>query len=276
MRWADMDMLGHVNNVSYVDYLQEARIELFAAHDAFHGRNDQVEGVVVVDYRVDFMAPLVFRRRPIKVDVWVSEIRGASFELSYEVYDERDGERTLYLAASSRLAPFVFATERPRRITDEEKVLLARYVDEPVARAPIGGPPTAATHVSPLRVRFSDLDVFQHANNVKYFEFFQESRIKFMIDIATKGDVWTEDVVARTDIEYRRPIHFRRAPYDVHNWISHVGSRSFSISSEIRDDDLVLARAHVVLVGFDPETQKSTEMNDGQRASLMRAWGREA
>ena len=34
MRWADLDVLGHVNNVVYVDYLQEARVDLFRANGA--------------------------------------------------------------------------------------------------------------------------------------------------------------------------------------------------------------------------------------------------
>ena len=28
LRWADLDLLGHVNNVIYVDYLQEARVDM--------------------------------------------------------------------------------------------------------------------------------------------------------------------------------------------------------------------------------------------------------
>ena len=32
MRWADMDLQGHVNNVIYVDYLQEARVDMLRAH----------------------------------------------------------------------------------------------------------------------------------------------------------------------------------------------------------------------------------------------------
>ena len=32
MRWADMDSLGHVNNVTYVDYLQEARVDMLRVH----------------------------------------------------------------------------------------------------------------------------------------------------------------------------------------------------------------------------------------------------
>ena len=32
MRWADLDQLGHVNNVVYVDYLQEARVDMLRSH----------------------------------------------------------------------------------------------------------------------------------------------------------------------------------------------------------------------------------------------------
>jgi len=32
LRWADLDLLGHVNNVRYVDYLQEARVDLMRTH----------------------------------------------------------------------------------------------------------------------------------------------------------------------------------------------------------------------------------------------------
>ena len=37
MRWADMDLQGHVNNVIYVDYLQEARVDMLRVHAAREG-----------------------------------------------------------------------------------------------------------------------------------------------------------------------------------------------------------------------------------------------
>lgn len=271
MRWADMDQLGHVNNVTYVDYLQEARIEMFAAHRAFTARDEQLEGIVLVRYEVDFVAPLVFRRAPILVDVWVTEIRVASFTLAYEVYDVVDGERRVHLRATSLLAPFVFATERPRRLVDEEKDFLSGFLEEGIERAPIGGPRPDHAVATPLRVRFSDLDVFRHVNNVQYFEFFQESRIQYLMGLHHKGQKWMAHVVARTDIDYRRPIHFRRTPYEVHNWISHVGNRSFTISSDICDGDEVLATAHVVMVTFDEQTQRSADMPEDQRVALRAA-----
>lgn len=267
MRWADMDMLGHVNNVTYLDYLQEARIDLFAAHDTFRGRLEGTEGVVVVDFRVDFVSPLVFRRRPVKVDIWVSEIRAGSFTLGYEIYDDTDG-RVVHVRATSELAPFVFETERPRRLTPEERAALEALRDPAPTRERLSYPARDGV-ITPLKVRFSDLDVFGHANNVQYVEFFQESRIQYLMELHEQGEKWSPYVVARTDIEYRRPILLRRKPYDVHNWISHVGNRSFTISAQIRDGDEVLATSHVVMVAFDEKTQASTAMTPEQRRKLL-------
>jgi len=36
-------------------------------------------------------------------------------------------------------------------------------------------------------VRFSDVDVYGHVNNVKYFEFYQEARLAFMISLGREN-----------------------------------------------------------------------------------------
>ena len=56
-------LLGHVNNVTYVDYLQEARVDMLRMHAPATGRRELAEGVVVVRHEVEFVAPLVFRLR---------------------------------------------------------------------------------------------------------------------------------------------------------------------------------------------------------------------
>lgn len=269
VRWADMDMLQHVNNVTYVDYLQEARIDMFMAHPEFTGGEDLAEGVVVVRHELDFVAPLVFRSRPVLVDAWISEIRAASFTMSYEVYDEQPGGgRHVYLRASSVLAPFVFASERPRRISRDERAVLERYLEPAGERRPVvsaGG----SRHAYPLRVRWSDVDAYRHVNNVKYIEYFQEARIRYMMRLHQEGDTFGEIVVARTDVDYRRPVLFRLEPYEVHSWISHVGTTSFVIAAEIRDGDEVLASSRVVAVGFDRSTQRAAPLKPDHRARLV-------
>lgn len=263
-----MDMLQHVNNVTYVDYLQEARIDMFAAHPEFRGGEDLAEGAVVVRHELDFLTPMTFRKRPVTVDSWVTEIKAGSFTMAYEVYDETPEGRVVYFRASTVMAAFVFATESPRRISAAEKAVLAQYLEESTPRPPL---PAAGSprHVFPLKVRWSDVDAYRHVNNVKYIEYFQEARIAYMMRLHQTGDSFGEFVVARTDVDYRRPILFRREPYTVHSWISHVGRSSFTFSAEIRDGEEILARSRVVAVGFDPTDQRSTELTADHRARLV-------
>jgi len=124
-----MDSLGHVNNVTYVDYLQEARVDMFAVHAPASGGEDLAEGVVVVRHEVEFVAPLVFRFEPVRIETWISDVRAASFTMAYEILDELpDGSRKVYTRATSVLTPFVFSEERPRRIKPEEREVLQRFL----------------------------------------------------------------------------------------------------------------------------------------------------
>jgi acyl-CoA thioester hydrolase len=130
LRWADMDSLGHVNNVTYVDYLQEARADMLAVHAPASGGEELAEGVVVVRHEVEFLAPLVFRPEPVRIESWVSRVRAASFTMRYEILDEGpDGRRHVYTRAATVLTPFVFSTERPRRIKPAERAVLERFLE---------------------------------------------------------------------------------------------------------------------------------------------------
>lgn len=281
MRWADMDLLGHINNVVYVDYLQEARVDMLRTHGP-DVTGELAEGVVVVRHEVHYTAPLSFRFRPVKIECWVTEIRAASFTMAYEVFQDVDGDpeggRRVHLRATTVLTPYVFSTERPRRLSPDEKETLGEFL-EPEERG-TRAVTTTARHEKvghyPVHVRFSDVDVYGHVNNVKYFEFFQEARILMMARLwrdVPDGSPEPSFVVAQTDVDYRLPILFRPEPYDAWSWISHVGERSLVIESEICDGDTMLSRARVVLVFFDPRTQRATPPADIYRERLLAAFG---
>jgi acyl-CoA thioester hydrolase len=262
MRWADMDLLGHVNNTVYVDYLQEARVDLLrhSGHDR-QGRAGLAEGVVVVRHEVEYVAPLTFRFRPVRIECWVTEIRAASFTMAYEVSQERDGERTVHLRARTVLSPYVFAEERPRRLTPEEKEGLATWLEpgEHLRRPRPPEPVREKVGHYPVHVRFSDVDVYGHVNNVKYFEYFMEARILLNARLwrdVPRGTAEPLMVVARTDVDYCTPILLRQEPYDAWSWIAGVGRTSMTIESEICDGEAVLARARVVMVFVDQESHR--------------------
>ncbi len=264
MRWADMDQLGHINNVVYVDYLQEARVDMLRTHGPAASTGELAEGTVVVRHEVTYVAPLHFGYRPVSIESWVTEIRAASFTLAYELFhDEPDGSRRVYVRAKTVLTPYVFATERPRRLTEVERETLATFLEaEPASlRPPVPAvPPEDPLHY-PVQVRFSDVDVYGHVNNVKYFEYFQEARISGMARMWKGLDPITL-VVAQTDVDYRVPILFRPEVYDGWSWVTRVGQRSATIESLIVDGATVLARARVTIVFFDQESQRSTEPPD--------------
>jgi YbgC/YbaW family acyl-CoA thioester hydrolase len=279
MRWADLDLLGHINNVVYVDYLQEARVDMLRVHASDSRAEELAEGVVVVRHEVSYVNPLTFRFRPVAIETWVTEIRAASFTLAYEIVEDVGDERIVYLRATTVLTPYVFSTERPRRLRPEEKAALGRFLEAPEEGGGRPSPDEAGRHGPgvhyPVHVRFSDVDAYGHVNNVKYFEYLQEARISLLAglgrDMPEAHDARL--VVAQTDVDYRRPILFRAEPYECRSWVTRVGTTSMTIESEIRDGETVLARARVVTVWFDPESQRPTEPPASVREALFAAAG---
>ncbi|MGW2028641.1 MULTISPECIES: acyl-CoA thioesterase [Streptomyces] len=120
LRWADMDAYGHVNNVVFLRYLEEARIDFL-----FRPDKDFKQGSVVARHEIDYKRQLVHRHEPVDIELWVTEIKAASFTLTYEV---KDGD-LVYVRASTVIVPFDFDAQRPRRITAEEREFLREYMD---------------------------------------------------------------------------------------------------------------------------------------------------
>jgi acyl-CoA thioester hydrolase len=264
LRWADLDLLGHVNNVIYVDYLQEARIDMLVTHAPDRRADELAEGVVVVRHEVRYVSPLTFSRRSVKIECWVSEIRAASFTMNYEIFADTDEGRVVYLQALTVLTPYVFATERPRRITAEERTALEGFLEPTGPRERLRPEPPRRTELGhyPLHVRFSDVDVYGHVNNVKYFEYFQEARISFFeaLNPELRAALDVPLVVAQTDVDYRVPITFRPEPYDMWTWVSRVGTSSFVLEAVIADNGVEMSRARVVAVTFDAVARRAAPM----------------
>ncbi len=127
-------------------------------------------------------------------------------------------------------------------------------------------------HVYQCRVRFSDVDVYGHVNNVKYFEYYQEARLAYLTSMGRAEEQGRfAVVVARVNVDYKRPILFRSDPYTIESWVSRVGNSSFDLRAEIKDGDTVLSRADAVLVTFDLKTQAARKLSGTERERLEAA-----
>lgn len=130
MRWSDMDAYQHVNNVAFLGYFEMARVHLFFERPSLEERSGLRRGLVVAAHEIAYKRPVVYAAEPLQVDIWVSDVRAASFRCHYEVLDHG----RLAVTGSTQLVPYDFDLERPRRLTAEEKAFLATCFDEP-ARA---------------------------------------------------------------------------------------------------------------------------------------------
>lgn len=132
-----MDAYGHVNNVQFLRLLEDARVVAFAARGSDEGGSVVDTGLLVARSEIEYIAPLVYRTAPVAIDLWVTEISGASFDMGYEVLDEttngaRGGRPRVYARAETTLVPYDLVNHRPRRISESERQTLQNWCDGPV------------------------------------------------------------------------------------------------------------------------------------------------
>jgi acyl-CoA thioester hydrolase len=118
VRWSDLDSYGHVNNVKFYDYLQEARIALVAEALGLSIDARRGEAWAVARQDLEYLRPLDFRVAPYEVATGVTAIGNRSITLSVELRDPS--------------APMVYATARtvlvsPAPLTDDQRAALARH-----------------------------------------------------------------------------------------------------------------------------------------------------
>ncbi|MEW1837447.1 thioesterase family protein [Nonomuraea angiospora] len=122
MRFADIDSQDHVNNVRFLDYLEDARFGMFHI-DPYNAGEEPFKGLVVTRHEIDYRRPLGFRAEPVRVETWVTEIRSVRFTIQYEVRDDTD----VYVTATSVLAAYDVERAAPRRLTESELAYLKRF-----------------------------------------------------------------------------------------------------------------------------------------------------
>ena len=125
------------------------------------------------------------------------------------------------------------------------------------------------TFRTPVELRWSDLDAFDHVNNSRYLTFLEQARIECFESI---GEAWVTDdtapVVASATLNFRYPIGY---PADVFVELStaRVGTSSVVIDHRIVAADGTLhCDGHVVAVWVDRRDGKPTELPPGVRRAL--------
>jgi acyl-CoA thioester hydrolase len=279
MRWSDVDAYQHANNVAFLDYLQEARVDMLFVHAARRGAERLASGVVVARHVVDYRVPLHPRAEPVRIETWVRRLGHASFTLGYEVVDvSGDGRRTVYLLAETVLVPYDLGGGRPRRLDTVEREALAAHLEgdgpRPQAPPPLPDPPPPVAHVHSCRVRWSDLDAYNHVNNATMLEYFQDARVEMARERVSAVEAHEGSVVARQSIDYRRPLPFRSEPIEVAVSLLRRSAAAYTLGYEVRAEGSVYAQGQSTQVAYDLQRGTARRWSPAERAALdgMGAW----
>lgn len=117
VRPEDIDLLGHVNNLVYLRWMQSAAV----AHSDAQGWTTQryqtlQAGWVVRSHQIEYLQP-AFADHGIIVRTWVADMKKISSLRRYHIVHERDG--TILATAATNWAFIDFATGRLARIPTE-------------------------------------------------------------------------------------------------------------------------------------------------------------
>ena len=113
LRWGDADAFGHVNNVVFFRYLEEARARIIPASGP--GSTILSGGLVVAEQQLKYLAPLHYRTEPIQVGMSVDHVGGSSFRLACRVFDAETG--TVFAQGFIALVTYIIATGSPRKLS---------------------------------------------------------------------------------------------------------------------------------------------------------------
>ena len=111
-RFSDLDPLGHVNNVVFVDYLQEGRVGYMREIGLAVSEISQV----VVSQELAFRKPLALHPDPVIVETWVTRMGNSSYDFAYRIFDEVGD---LAAEGSTTMACIDLQSGRPVRLPPE-------------------------------------------------------------------------------------------------------------------------------------------------------------
>lgn len=122
MRWADADMLQHLNNAAYFRFMEEARIRMLAAAGL---KADGSVGNVVVHCACDFLRPITYPAT-VRVKLVVERIGRTSLTQINDIYVVEDLAFGPYARGKTVLVSMDNATGKPTPWTPEALAALGQ------------------------------------------------------------------------------------------------------------------------------------------------------
>ncbi|MGK7378876.1 acyl-CoA thioesterase [Planococcus sp. 1R117A] len=125
VRFSETDALGHVSNISYFIYLEEARIEFFREL----GLEITIDkwNIIMISANCLFYKQAYFDQR-LKITSFVTKIGNSSFKIGHRITDATTGE--LIAEGDAGAVYFDFTTQKSERLPDHIREKLEMHLKE--------------------------------------------------------------------------------------------------------------------------------------------------
>ena len=125
VRFKDVDAFQHVNNANHFTYIEMARVNYF---DEVAGQDMKwsKKGVILANAKIDYKLPILLRDK-VFVYTKCSRIGNKSFDLSYFIVKDVQGEEIILAEASTVLVCYDYEKGVSIPVPDEWKKLLSQY-----------------------------------------------------------------------------------------------------------------------------------------------------
>ncbi|MBI2259703.1 MAG: acyl-CoA thioesterase [Flavobacteriia bacterium] len=82
IRFSDCDLMGHVNNASYLNYFEDARIHYFS--QLLPNWDWKTQGIILRKNTIEYLSPLYLHDKA-NITILLKKIGNKSFTLAYEL-----------------------------------------------------------------------------------------------------------------------------------------------------------------------------------------------
>lgn len=120
-----------------------------------------------------------------------------------------------------------------------------------------------------IQVRFADIDVMGHVNNATYLSYFENTRMHYFKFMLGRDWDWSKDgiILLKNEVNYIRPVLLTDSP-EISMNVDSIGTKSFTLSYELKVGGIVYCRGLSVLVGYDNHNHCSIEIPPVMRKQL--------
>ena len=125
LRWGDFDALQHLNNVSYVEFMQDARVGIM---QHFGLTRDELTNVghVVKTCEIEYIKSAEMTLTELVVQVRLTKLGGASYTLNYEFVDD---EGNVYAKGSTVMVTVQMSDYSVVRVPDQLRSIMERELN---------------------------------------------------------------------------------------------------------------------------------------------------